>query len=545
MLLAFGLTFIAFLPVLGHDFVNWDDNLNFLANTGYRGLSAENIRWMFTTFHMGPYQPLSWLTLGLDYTLWGMDARGYHLTSLLLHAFSAGLFVLVAVTLYRLSAGRDYPAGAAPAVPPSGSHLILAGVAAALFFGIHPQRAESVAWVTERRDVVSGLFLLLAILAYLLGVAAGRHEHPARGRYQVLALAAFVASLLGKATAVTLPLVLLVLDVYPLRRFRGGPRRAFAPENRHLLMEKLPWLAIAAVFGVVALVGQGRSGALQSVEAFGPADRVALTFYAAGFYLCKMVRPMGLSPLYEWTPAFRALAPPSIFFVLLTPVLALVLFLARKRWPAGLAALVAYLVLVVPVSGVARAGHQLAADRYTYLATMPWALVFGGALLLRRESLARWSRPACIAVLAVLGVLTFAQSRIWRDSVALWTHAARVDPSSDQAAMNLASAYVDARKLNEAAAIYRSRLAADPGHGDARYSLGMVYYLAGQNAEAEAEFQRLVTEQPSFPMGHYGLGVLYMDQKRNEVARQEFETALRLEPKLVKARQALAQLGNP
>ncbi|HSK38594.1 MAG TPA: hypothetical protein VK943_02395, partial [Arenibaculum sp.] len=397
------ITFLAFLPVLAHDFVNWDDNLNFLTNTNYRGLAPENLRWMFTTFHMGPYQPLAWVTLGLDYTLWGMDARGYHLTSLVLHAINAGLFVAVAFALYRrMGWGRPGAGG-------NGSGIALAALAAGLFFAIHPQRVESVAWVTERRDVVSGLFLLLCLLAWL-------------AERRMLALLAFAASLLGKATGVTLPIALFVMDVYPLRRFKGGIGRAFAAENRHLWIEKLPWFALSLVAGIVAVVGQERSGALKSVDTFGVAERVGLTFYATGFYLWKMVAPFGLSPLYEMREDFNAFQYPSVIFVIGAVVVAMALILLRRRWPAGRAAFAAYFILIAPLSGAARAGHQLAADRYTYMATMPWVFMAGAALLIAPFRSRNQTLAAAALLAALLAVLTFVHSRIWRDSVSLWTH---------------------------------------------------------------------------------------------------------------------------
>lgn len=518
------ITFLAFLPVLAHDFVNWDDNLNFLTNTNYRGLAPENLQWMFTTFHMGPYQPLAWVTLGLDYTLWGMDARGYHLTSLVLHAINAGLFVAVAMALYkRMGQGQRSPSGDGPGIA-------LAALAAGLFFAIHPQRVESVAWVTERRDVVSGLFLLLCLLAWLK-------------ERRLLALLTFAASLLGKATGVTLPVALLVMDVYPLRRFKGGIGQAFATENRHLWIEKLPWFALSLVTGIVAVVGQERSGALKSVDTFGVAERAGLTLYATSFYLWKMVAPVGLSPLYEMREDFNAFRFPWLLFVTGAVVLAAALLFVRRRWPAGLAAFAAYFILIAPLSGAARAGHQLAADRYTYMATMPWAFVAGAGLLLVTSRFRKPALAAAVSLAAVLAVLTFVQSRIWRDSVSLWTHAAQVDPRSDKSALNHASALVAAERLTEAEAIYRERIAMNPDQGDARYSLGMVLYLSGRMDQAVEEFRRLVEDQPSFAMGYYGLGIMFMEQGRPVDARKELETALRLEPKLVLAQRALEQLG--
>src|SRR2546429_5681559 len=201
-------TFAAFLRALQNQFVNWDDKDNFLDNPHYRGLGWTHLRWMWTT-HLGHYIPLTWMTLGLDYLLWGMNPVGYHLTSLLLHAANAVLFfslVRRVLTLARPSAAeRDHA-------------LVVSAGFAAIVFAIHPLRVESVAWVTERRDVLSGLFYLLTILEYLRACEPEKRGH----WWYWLSVVTFVCALLSKSMAASLPVVLLILDVYPLRRLGGA-----------------------------------------------------------------------------------------------------------------------------------------------------------------------------------------------------------------------------------------------------------------------------------------------------------------------------------
>jgi hypothetical protein len=211
---------VAFAPVWNCEFVNWDDDKNLLNNVLYRGFTPAHLRWMFTTFHVGHYQPLSWVTLAVDYALWGMQPRGYHVTNLVLHTANALLVYALALALLPRAAA---PCGRASPSAADGISLSIAAAVAALFFAIHPLRVESVAWVTERRDVLSGFFLLLTVLAYLRMVDA----RPA-GAWRTwfgLSLGCFILSLLSKAWGMTLPVVLLVLDVYPLWRWgetRGG-----------------------------------------------------------------------------------------------------------------------------------------------------------------------------------------------------------------------------------------------------------------------------------------------------------------------------------
>src|ERR1043166_23734 len=206
-------TLLSFGPILRNQFVDWDDYENLISNTHYRGLGWAQLSWMVTTFHMGPYQPLSWMTYGLDYLLWGMKPAGYHLTSLLFHAANAVFFYFVC----RRILGIIWPNE--PAHAPW--HLSTAAAFAALFFSIHPLRVESVAWATERRDVVSGFFFLATVYFYLRATSKVEAKSV---RWLSAAFFCYVLSLLGKTTAIALPIVLLILDIFPLRRLEGAPR---------------------------------------------------------------------------------------------------------------------------------------------------------------------------------------------------------------------------------------------------------------------------------------------------------------------------------
>ena len=239
-------SFVVFLPALEAGFVNWDDDQNFLDNPNYRGLGAARLRWMFTTFLMGHYIPLSWVTLGLDYVVWGMKPAGYHLTNLLLHVANAVLFYFMALRLLRASTPGDHADGSLA--------LTLGSGFATLLFAVHPLRAESVAWITERRDVLSGLFYLAAVLAYLRYCDGAVSDGSRTRKWYWASLGLFALALLSKAMAVTLPVILLVLDVYPLRRLGGvGGRRPWA-SSRSVVTEKLPFFVLSLAAGVIALV---------------------------------------------------------------------------------------------------------------------------------------------------------------------------------------------------------------------------------------------------------------------------------------------------
>src|SRR6266566_1563356 len=362
-----------FLPTLRNDFVLWDDDLNFTDNPSYRGLSWRQLRWMFTTVHGGHYQPLSWVTLGLDYTLWGMNPAGYHLTSVLLHAANAVLFYHVVLALLRRAAV-------------SGPALVLEGAAAvgALFFAIHPLRVESVAWASERRDV-------LAYLRMAEEEGSGRAR-----RWYLVSLACFVLSLLSQAWGITLPVVLLALDVFPLRR---APR----------LLEKAPYAALALGAAALAFVAQQHQPAMRTLAQHGALQRTAQAAYGLSFYLWKTVAPWRLSPAYLLEGRLDPAAPRYLLsFVAVAGITALLVF-ARRRWPSGLVAWACYAAIVSPVLGFVQTGPQIAADRYTYLACLPWAVLVAAAV--RRAALGhgRLAWTASAAALLVLGLLTIGQ----------------------------------------------------------------------------------------------------------------------------------------
>ncbi len=276
--LAAALAFLTFLPTLGAAFVNWDDEITFLGNHHYRGLGPAQLRFDLTTTLLGHWSPLTWVTWSVNYALGGLDPWGYHLGNLLLHCAAVAVFCLVARRLLAAGFGESPQS---PAI--AGGALV-----AALIFGLHPLRAESVAWASERRDVLCGLFYLLAVLAYLRGVAGGGRI---AGRWWGLSIAAFATALLSKAMAMTLPLTLLLLDVYPLRRRAVGWRA--------IAREKLPYALLAAGAGAIAVLARQEGGSITAYDRYGVGARVALTGYTFWFYPWKLIWPMGLAPIYE------------------------------------------------------------------------------------------------------------------------------------------------------------------------------------------------------------------------------------------------------
>src|SRR5436190_8418864 len=517
-------TLAAFLPALQNQFVNWDDKDNFLDNPHYRGLGWTHLRWMWTT-HLGHYIPLTWMTLGLDYLLWGMNPVGYHLTNLLLHAANAVVFFFVVRRILTL---------ALPSPSERGHALAVSSGVAALVFAIHPLRVESVAWVTERRDVLSGLFYLLTILLYL---RAREREERGRGWYW-LSVAVFGCALLSKSMVVNLPVVLLILDFYPLRRL-GGAVGWWSEPARRVYVEKIPFVLLAAAASAIALVAQLSHDTMVSVVQLSAPGRLAVSVYGVSFYLWKTVAPVNLSPLYELPPTVNPGALPFIVsYGVVLAITAIVLAL-RRRVPGLPAAWVAYIVVLLPVLGIFQSGPQIAADRYTYLAGLGWAILAGAGLLScwRTSRGSKTGTPAALLVAGVaicvvvgLGVLTWNQVQVWRDSERLWAHALAIDPDSPVAQNNFGYELDRQGKLAEAIDHYRQALRIKPDYAVAHTNWGAALGRQGKPAEAIDHYRQALRIKPGDALAHTNWGVELAQQGKLAEAIEHFQEALRIKP---------------
>ena len=533
------LTFAAFLPAVHNGFVDWDDDKNFLENPRYRGLGWTQLRWMFTTFHEGHYQPLSWLTLGVDYVVWGMDPFGYHLTNLILHAANAMLFYFLALQLLR------------PAVPVGSDRELrvfpISAAFAALIFAIHPLRVESVAWVTERRDVLSGLFFLLTIVCYLKANRVAE-TRPFRLRWMVATFVVYLFCLFSKAIGIILPIILLLIDVHPLARLRRGPATWFGPATRPVWWEKVPFLFVAIAFGVVAILAQQENLAFKPLQHYGFTPRVAQVIFGSAFYVWKTIVPFGLSPLYQLPEGLQLWDWSVALSGLMIVAVSAGLFRVRQRWPAGLAIWVYYLVVLAPVSGIAQSGVQVAADRYTYLSCLGWAILAGAGLLyvwrlwitgkIRFRTIFLTNGLAIMGLL-VLTTLTWRQIAVWRDSETLWRHVLAVEPKASVAHNNLGTVLYRRGELEKAIGHYRRAL--EIGSDAVAYNnLGNALAKQGRMAEAEQSFLSAVRLKPDFAEAYSNLGNLFATQGKLEEAARQYRRAVGADPNAVGAHHSLA-----
>ena len=535
-------TLVAFAGVLGNGFVLWDDDENFLQNPHYRGLGPPQLAWMFEAFHLGLWIPVTWITLGLDYVLWGLNPRGYHLTSLVLHAATAVALYFVSLDLLR----RAWPPRTLGA-----SRALQGGAAfSALLFALHPLRVESVAWATERRDVLSGVLLLLSVLAYLRASEVPLAEGTLWRRWYAASLGAFALALLAKPIVTTLPVVLLILDVYPLRRLSLAPGRWTTLPARRVWMEKLPYVLMSLIIGLVAIAAQrAQESTLHAIGSLGIVARAGITCYALAFYLWKTLVPFGLSPLYElgdvgaWTRAFVVSAIVGVAVTLVAVAL-------RRRCPGVAAAWAINVVMVLPVSGLVQNGPQIAADRYTYLPMLGWAVLAGAVVPLAREAWSvrplRGPVPALLGALALaaltgLGALTWRQVGVWRDTDALWTHALRVAPSS-RAHINMVDLRISQGRVQEGLEHALESVRLQPGSPLPLVNLGVALARTDRPDEAVTVFQRALRLNPRDAYAHNNLGAVLAGRGRSAEAMEHFQTAVRLRPDYALAHQNLGVL---
>ena len=539
------ITALAFLPALRNEFVNWDDYETLVNNTNYRGLAWTQLRWMFTTFYLGHFQPLSWVSFALDYLVWGTNPLGYHLTNVILHAANAAVFFFLARLLLSLAVGGS------DNVRQAG--LTLGAGVAALLFSLHPLRVESVAWATERRDVLSGFFYLLALYHYLTAQTSAKAQG-ARRRLAV-SLLLYALSLLSKATAMTLPAVLLLLDIYPLRRLPGKLSGWVQPEYRAILREKLPFVALAAAFACIAIFAQQSTGALRPVQQYFISYRLGQGFYAFCFYLWKSLVPVELSPLYELPFDFEAWMP--LFFLCAAAVVTTtaVLYWRRERWPAALAAWAYYVIVLAPVAGIAQSGPQLVADRYSYLSCLSWALLLGGGFARFwnspspvRQRTATGVFAASSLVLVALGAMTWQQNKIWRDTYTLWQHVIAAAPNSSIAYYNLGRLYEDEGQLDASEKHYQRAVQNNPANPDAQYNLARLLAKRGMEVEAIARYRQVINIRPNDVDARNNLGLLLARRGEVEEALKQFRKAVEINPNYAKAYfnmgKVLAAQGN-
>ncbi len=505
LLLAVGLIFG---QTVRYEFVNLDDNIYVYENPQVsRGLSTEGIAWAFTHSHFANWHPLTWISLMLDSQFYGLNAGGYHLTNVLLHAATAIPLFLV---LWRMTSGF-WPSALVAAI-----------------FAVHPLHVESVAWVTERKDVLSGLFFMLTLAAY-----AGYARRPfSLVRYLLVAFC-FTLGLLAKQSLVTLPFVLLLLDYWPLKRF-SSPRR--------LMVEKVPLFVLAGAFSLLTM--WVASGAVLPFTRLPLGWRLGNAVLSYVAYLGQFFWPQGLAALYPRPELDLPCWKIGAALLVLLGITVMVCWEGRRR-PYLLVGWLWYLGMLVPMIGLVQVGIGGMADRFTYLSQIGLyiALVWGAAELYPSWPLRRWAGGlASVAMLAVLMGCAWRQTSYWHDSETLWTHTLKCTSRNCVAHYNLGNTLAHHGRFDEAIDQYRQALKINPDDVQVHINLGAALQLRRKLDEAIAQYQRALEIEPGNVNGHGNLGKVFASRRRFDEAIAQFQQAVKLKPDNANVQMNLAWL---
>jgi tetratricopeptide (TPR) repeat protein len=506
--------FLAFSPALRNGFTGYDDGEYVTGNPHVRtGLTSRNVAWAFTAAHSNNWHPLTWVSHALDSQLFGLAPAGHHLTSLLLHiANTLLLFLWLGGTT-----GRTWRSAFV-----------------ALAFGLHPLHVESVAWVAERKDVLSTFFWMLTLLAY-----TAYARRPGTGRYLLVA-ALLAAGLMSKQMLVTVPVLLLVLDWWPLQRTQPV---------RRLVLEKLPLLLLSGLACAAALWAQRLGGAVTPIDQLPFDLRLANAALSYVRYLGKAAWPASLSVFYPFPlqgiAAWKVLA--SLALLATVPVLA---FTVRRTRPWLAAGWCWYVLTLLPVIGLVQVGMQSMADRYTYVPIIGLFIALAweaGERARQSVAAARLLPVAAGLLLAVWAILSWRQILVWQDGVTLFTHALVVTPDNFLAHDNLGVELDRRGRPEEALAHYREAIRIKPGdrHGEANYAQASFakaerLLAAGQRDEALAQFREGLRYRPSNALAHSEVGRILSQQQKLPDAIAEFRLAIESDPTLAAAHMGLA-----
>ena len=546
-------TAVVYLQVKDYDFVNYDDNEYITENRHVQtGLTYGNITWAFTAFHVSNWHPLTWISHMLDCQLFGLKPGLHHLVNLFFHMANTLLLFLI---LHRMT------------------KAIWQSAFVAAVFAIHPLHVESVAWVTERKDVLSTLFWMLTIGAYVFYV-----ERRELKRY-LFTLLFFALGLLAKPMLVTLPFVLILLDYWPLRRLtigksavndnpqsekslnthrkkkeRGRDTKKAEHINKtekqnrqrpaigHIILEKVPFFVLALASSIVTYMAQQKAGAVGSLQRFPLSARIANAIVSYCGYIGKMIWPENLAVLYPhpgMLPTWEVVA--AVFFLGITTFL---IIRNVKRYPYLTTGWLWYLGTLVPVIGLVQVGVQAMADRYTYIPIIGVSIMVAWGV---PELLRKWRhRNAALAAVAVITLsifsyVTWKQVGYWQNSVTLFKHTLEKTTNNPIMQNNLGNTLEDEGRLDEAIAHYTESLRIDPNLADSYNNIGLALTKQGRADEAIPNFLKAIRISANHAVAHYNLGTVLASRGKLDEAIYHFRESIRISPDYAKA---YNNLGN-
>lgn len=514
---------IVYLPALRNGFVNWDDRYYVYGNPYIQTMGSGFIHWAFTTEVAALWHPFTLISLAIDYSIWELQPIGYHLTNILLHTINTLLVFILAIKLMNLGTTTELR---------TSKRSLIAGVATAILFAVHPLHVESVSWVSERKDVLCALFYLLSIIYYLRYIST---TAPKRPYFYSVCLFFFIIAILSKPMAVSLPLILLIIDFY----FHKINEVRATLQNR--LLEKLPFFAFSLILSIIT-IKMHTEEATASIKDIGLMDRIVVAIWAYIFYLFKMVFPFGLSPLYLHPAKIDILTFEYMGTIAVFSFITFICFLYMKSYRILLSLWSYYLITLIPVIGIVQVGSQAAADRYTYLPSLSPFLLAGLGAAIGYE---RCTRKDCrfiitLFLLIISGIFiskTVKQISLWHDSISLWTYQLKLQPNTAfRVYNNRGEAYIELHRYQQAINEYNLAIKINSQDADVHYNRGIAYSKAGSHhEEAIKDFRSAIELKPQFSKAYNNLGNELRYTGRYEEAAMNFNKAIELDPQMGEA----------
>lgn len=529
------LTLLIYLPAVRNGFVNWDDDLYIYDNIHIRSFDASFFHWAFLEFHISNWHPLTWISHALDYAFWGLNPLGHHLTSFLLHAVNTFLVFLLSLKLLDI-AKEGTQQNAASSFLTDRAVLIAAGTTA-LLFGLHPVHVESVVWVSERKDLLCALFFLLSIMTYIKCVTGPNNEAGQKPvflhTHYLFSLALFILALLSKPMAVTLPVVLLILDWYPVGRIRSF--RSLWKS----IVEKIPFFTLSFASSIITIMAQKAGGSIMAAAEVPFSIRAQVAIKALVSYLWKMLLPLDLTPFYPYPKNVSWLSFKYLSAVLIVTAITFVCVVLVRNHKYLSSALGYYCVTLLPVLGIIQVGNQSMADRYTYIPSIgPFIIagiviawiynkltdrITGNAISVVSAAL------ACVAVLS-LSYMTFTQTGIWKNSFSLWNDVIEKQPETVLAYNNRGILFSADNNFARAISDFDKAIALDPSYYRAYNNKGRVFDKMNQFGMALEEYNKAIVLYPENIEAYNNRGLTYDKIDQLDRALADFNMVIALKP---------------
>jgi Tfp pilus assembly protein PilF len=534
-----GVTFAVYLASLQNNFIaEWDDGEYVLNNPHIRSIDLAFLRWAFFDFYASNWHPLTWISHAVDYAIWGVNPFGHHLASSILHAVNTFLVVVLMMRLQETAKGTT-PGGREASALNDHRMLITAGVTG-LLFGLHPVHVESVAWIAERKDLLCALFFLLSVTTYMRYVTVTGNKaigHAVRSRFvkkeYLLSFGFFLLAAMSKPMAVSLPVVLLILDWYPFRRLHSGKTAWTA------LVEKLPFFTVSLISSILTILAQRAWGAIVEIQTIPLSSRLLVAAQSLLVYLWKMAVPRDLVPYYPYPKNMSYASMEFLSAVALVIGITLCCVIVAGKRKVWLAAWGYYVVTLLPVLGIVQVGSQSMADRYTYLPGLaPFLIIAVGVSWCYEKMISRkYSRLMVMILFLGAGILMFAglsslsirQMGIWKNGLSVWTYVIEKEPEKVSIAYtNLGSVYQKMGRFDKAIENYDKAITLDPNDYLAYINRGAIFDKVGQLDKAIENFNKAVMVNPNDYAVYFNRGLTYDKIGNLDKAIEDFARVIAL-----------------